>query len=181
MSGSNEVKDLCWQIFNKHEDAYVQMVKNYENCLNIKMTELFKELSTKLKTEPVLLEYSDNLIVTHDSPERKKGIDNHDINVRLKSWPDGLFIKIYKYNWLGVFPFVTSENMNNVEDIAKSFGCFPLQEVKGWENKYYVSRNSNLDNERMILSDGNAMTREEINIALNRVLHHIEEINNALA
>ncbi|TOB86029.1 hypothetical protein CGJ97_23650, partial [Vibrio parahaemolyticus] len=64
--------------------------------------------------------------------------------------------------------------------ISKKLGCYPNIKVKGWQDKYYVSSNLNLDKERMVNTDGNSISMEDVNVVLNRLSAHIEEINNAL-
>ena len=89
-------------------------------------------------------------------------------------------IKLYKHSWLGVFPYVTGEFRDAAKEISKKLGCYPNMHVKAWQDKYYVSSNLNLDKERMVNSDGNSISTEDINIVLNKLSVHIEEINGAL-
>ena len=180
MSGSNEIRDLCWELFQKHEDAYMNMVKSHTYCLSKKMKEIFSEIENKVKHDSMFSDYSNNIEVNVSYLEDKKNIIKCDLNLRIKSWPDGLWVKVYKHGWFGVFPFVSKVNLPNVIDLSKNLSNHPNAKIKWWDDKYYVSSNTNLDSERKILSSGNELSKDHVNIALNKVLAHILEINDAL-
>jgi len=180
MTGSSEVRELCWQIFNKHEDAYKQMVDAYEYCLRRKIKDSFSEIKSRIRSDASFTKFSSEIEIIATIENSKKYLVACDLDVRLKSWPEGLQVKLYKHNWLGVFPYVTGQYLESVKEISEQLGCYPNQNVKSWNNMHYVSENRNLNKERKILSNGNMISPEDINVALNKLSAHIEEINNAL-
>ncbi|MEQ6344085.1 PD-(D/E)XK nuclease family protein [Vibrio cyclitrophicus] len=180
MSDSSEISELCWQIFNKHEDAYLRMVKAHDYCIQRKVEELFNEMEGRVKTDSIFSDYAGSIVIDKNYEKSKKYIITCDMDIRLSNWPEGLWIKLYKYGWFGVFPYVGSEDRNSVKALSEHLNAYPNKKVRAWDNKYYVSSNNNLDSERMVLSNGNSLSREHVNIALNKLSAHIEEINNAL-
>ncbi|WP_318432765.1 PDDEXK-like family protein [Photobacterium leiognathi] len=180
MTGSNEVNELCWQIFSKYEDAYSQMMNAYQYCQRRKVEESFLDIESRVKTDAAFSKVSDEIEIIKTVEKSSKYIVAYDLDIRLKSWPPGLKVKLYKHNWLGVFPYVTGEFRDSVKEISKKLGCYPNIQVKAWQDKYYVSSNLNLDKERMVNSDGNSISMEDINTLLNKLIVHIEEINSVL-
>ncbi|HCM0980174.1 TPA: PD-(D/E)XK nuclease family protein [Vibrio parahaemolyticus] len=180
MTGSNEVNELCWQIFSKHEDAYSQMMNAYQYCQRRKVEESFLDIESRIKTDAAFSKVSNEIEITKTVEENSKYVVACDLDVRLKSWPEGIKIKLYKHYWLGVFPYITAKFKDSSKEISKKLGCYPNIKVKGWQDKYYVSSNLNLDKERMVNTDGNSISMEDVNVVLNRLSAHIEEINNAL-
>lgn len=180
MTGSNEVNELCWQIFSKHEDAYAKMMNAYQYCQRRKVEESFLDIESRIKTDAAFSKISNEIEIIKTVEESNKYVVAYDLDVRLKSWPQGVMIKLYKHNWLGVFPYVTGEFRDAAKEISKRLGCYPNMQVKAWQDKYYVSSNLNLDKERMVNSDGNSISMEDINVILNKLSVHIEEINGAL-
>jgi len=180
MTGSSEVKELCWQIFNKHEDAYKQMVDTYEYCLRRKVEDSFSEIVSRIKSDAAFAKFSSEIEIISTIEDSNKHLVACDLDVRLKSWPEGLQVKLYKHIWLGVFPYVTGQHLESAKKVSEQLGCYPNQNVKSWDNKYYVSANRNLDKERKVASNGNMLSPEDINVALNKLSAHIEEISNAL-
>ncbi|MCM5510117.1 PD-(D/E)XK nuclease family protein [Vibrio sp. SCSIO 43169] len=180
MSGSSELKELCWQIYSKHEEAYKHMVEAHDYCIRRKIEESFSDIEARIQSDAAFSQYRSDLEIKTVYEENSKYLIACDIDVRLNSWPTGLWVKIYKHFWLGVFPYITSKDLESVKTLSMQLDCYPNQSVKSWEDKYYVSANRNLDKERMVLSDGNTLTCDDINIALNKLSTHIEEINCAL-
>jgi len=180
MSGSNEIRKLCWQLFNKHEDAYSQMVNSYSYCLDRKVRSIFCDMRNKLEYDPMFSQWSGSILIEESYKEDNKRVLECDLDLRLKHWPEGVWIKIYKHNWFGVFPYVAESDLSSVEPHCNKLLTDPKEKVKAWDDKYYISNNRNLDIERMVLRAGNEISKEHINIALNKVVDHIVEINAAL-
>lgn len=180
MTGSNEVNELCWQIFNKHEDAYTRMIAGYQYCQRRKVEECFNDIESRIKTDAAFAKVAHEIEVTKKVEDSSKYVVTCDLDVRLKSWPEGVMVRLYKHNWLGVFPYVSGEMRDSATAISKILGCYPNKQVNAWQNKYYVSSNPNLDKERMVNSDGNSISLEDVNTVLNKLSAHIEEINRAL-
>lgn len=179
MSGSSEIKDLCWQIYQKHEDAYLLIVNSHSYCVSRKIKELFTIINQKLKSDIMFSTWSDVIETTENYRDHPKHKVICDLDMRLKSWPKGLWIKIYKHGWFGVFPYVSNKDKENVKDIIAAFGVTSIQQARHWDNLYYVSGNNNLDKERKVLSSGNELSKEDIDVALNRVKEFIIELNSA--
>ncbi|PVZ70626.1 PD-(D/E)XK nuclease family protein [Pelagibaculum spongiae] len=177
MSGSNEIRDLCWNIFEKHEDAYQQMAKHLAYCVQRKIENFFEKIEGKLNSDSMFSEFDGMEIISAYRERENK--DHFDLNIRLQGWPEGLYIKIYKHSWFAVFPFVEKENLNKVKALLCAMNS-KATKVSAWQGKYYVSKHSDLDSRRKILEQGNEISEEHINSALNKVREHIIEINKAL-
>jgi hypothetical protein len=175
MAGNDELKELCWQLFDKHEDAYEQLVKYHDYCIGRRIKDIFGELEQKLRKSPAMSQWSSKLETTSSFEDDKKCIIKCDLDIRLDDWPEGLWVKVYKHHWFGVYPYVDEESKDNVIPHVPSLDC----RTSNIPNRYYVSHRVNLDKERAILKDGNKLSNTNINAAVNRVLEHIEEIEAA--
>lgn len=85
MTGSNEVNELCWQIFNKHEDAYSKMMSAYEYCQRRKVEESFLDIESRIKTDAAFSKFSGEIVIQKTVEENSKYIVAYDLDVRLKS------------------------------------------------------------------------------------------------
>jgi hypothetical protein len=175
MAGNDELKELCWQLFDKHEDAYEQLVKYHDYCIGRRKKDILGELEQKLRKSPEMSQWSSKLETTSSFEDDKKCIIKCDLDIRLDDWPEGLWVKVYKHHWFGVYPYVDEESKDNVIPHVPSLDC----RTSNTPNRYYVSHRVNLDKERAILKDGNKLSNTNINAAVNRVLEHIEEIEAA--
>ena len=171
MTGNNEVKDLCWQLFQKHEEAYCFMAKYHAYCIARKVKECFDEISNRIRNDDLFSTWRSHLEIKKIYHEDK---NKFDLNLRNKLWPKGIYIKIYKHYWLGVFPFVDESDT----ELVKKYFPHP-RIVKDW-GCYYFSANESLNNERRILENGNEITSTEINVILNRVKEFMQEIEELL-
>lgn len=180
MSDSSEITELCWQIYNKHEDAYLHMMKSHDYCVRRKVEQIFSEIERRIKSDTVFSDYSGRIVINSKYEKSKKHIVNCDIDIRLNDWPEGLWIKLYKHGWFGVFPFVESDDRDSLKELSERLHSYPNRKVKAWQTIYYVSSNKNLDSERMLIDNGNSISMDHVNIALNKISSYIEEINEAL-
>lgn len=178
MTGSSRTHELCWQLFSDHEAAYNEIFKQYRNCVERKVVSVFALLEERLTSEPVLGVDPSQLQITHVRSTDDKAIIFYALHIRQLGWPQGVWVKIYKHNWLGVFPFI------HEADLERFAGAFPLpvsaQPAKFWPGIRYVSARAGLDEARKVLADGNQFTQDDLNIALALAAQYVSEINQAI-
>ncbi|MOA37721.1 hypothetical protein D3C78_1593420 [compost metagenome] len=96
----------------------------------------------------------------------------------MRSWPEGVWVKIYKHNWFGVFPFI------HEADLARLGTDCPLpiysSTAKSWPELRYVTARQGMDEGRRVRVDGNDMTTEDVDVALVLAAGYIRDINEAL-
>lgn len=177
MSGNSELKELCWNIFEKNEEAYEHLVNNYQYCLTRKLDQRFAELQQSLTDSNCNLfaEWSELM----ETQLTRNGTKHHyDLDVRLHTWPTGVWVKIYKHSWFGVFPYFLESSR---ESLAKQLPEFTtaMREVPDWSGHYFASAGFLVREDRRVYEEGDRAT--ETNQALSIVRECIIEINHALA
>ncbi|WP_343577869.1 PD-(D/E)XK nuclease family protein [Pseudomonas sp.] len=177
MSGNTELSQLCWNIFEQHEEAYEHLVKHYENCKARKMAELFDELQERLSRDNLFAEWAARM-ETRFSPKAEKR--HYDLDIRLKNWPDGVWIKIYKHSWFGVFPYFRGADLESLKHRIPTFAQ-SARPVLDWEDHYFASTNFLVKDDRCVLANGDKASENHLDEALTKVHDCIEEINQALA
>jgi hypothetical protein len=98
-----------------------------------------------------------------------------DLDIRLKNWPEGISIKVYKHKALAVLPYVKDQQVCKEHLTTEPTPC------KFWKDAFYFSNMTDLDQDRYVLLEGNNMTDEDTDICLSKLKTHIEEINEILA
>ncbi len=93
----------------------------------------------------------------------------YDLDIRLKHWPKGVYIKVYKHKALGVFCYV--------KDVAvcDAFLEQPPIACKFWKESFYFSNLLGLDQSRYVLMDGNEMQATDTQDCITRILACITE------
>tara|TARA_R110001599_G_scaffold117525_1_gene285929 strand:- start:2526 stop:3596 length:1071 start_codon:yes stop_codon:yes gene_type:complete len=178
MSGSNEVNELCWQVFEKNESAYKHMVKAYDYCIQRKLQLMFEHLDRKVNTDSMFSEWNGR-IETQNIHSTKSKL-TYDLDIRLTSWPEGVWVKVYKHDWFGVFPYIKENDILNSQHELLNNKISSYQQVKHWDKYYYISNNTMLDKERQIQEDGNNLSEDDLINALNRIKCFIQETNKLL-
>ncbi|WP_262967076.1 PDDEXK-like family protein [Methylobacter psychrophilus] len=180
MSGNNEINALCWDLFINHEETYRHMANSYQYCVEKKVRMAFATIEERLKSDSMFAAWASELEVRPNYRDDRKLIVKCDLDVRLKSWPENLWIKVYKHTWLGVFPFAMRDH---IETIADSFPMtFNIaQPVSSWPEHYYICGRLFNDKERCILEKGNDLGEVQINLTLNKVREHIDDILQSLS
>ena len=97
-----------------------------------------------------------------------------DLDIRLKNWPEGVYIKVYKHKALAVLPYVKDQQVCKDHLTTEPTLC------KFWKDAFYFSHMIDLDQDRYVLLEGNGMSDEDGNTCLSKVKTHIEEINAIL-
>lgn len=178
MTGNTQTRELCWKLFSEHEEAYNQIVEQYRYCLERKIAMAFSEIAERLATDPILGADPAQLQIEHVQTKRDKEVTFYSLHVRMRGWPEGVWVKIYKHNWFGVFPFI------HEGDLARLGADCPLPvsstTAKSWPELRYVTARQGMDEGRRIRGDGNNMTAEDINVALVLAAGYIRDINEAL-
>lgn len=93
-----------------------------------------------------------------------------DLDIRLKHWPEGVYVKVYKHKALGVFAYVKDEALCQSYLKEQAIAC------KFWRNAYYFSHFKNLDEDRYVLREGNNMNQDDTQTCLNKILAHLDEV-----
>jgi hypothetical protein len=178
MTGSTRTQALCWELFSKNEAAYKEIVRQHNSCIERKVVDAFVDLEERLGKEPVLGVDPGQLQVERERSANDKAVIFYSLHIRQLHWPAGVWVKIYKHNWLGVFPFIRES------DLVAFEGDFPLplsaESAKHWPGVRYVSSRSGLDAARRVLLDGNDFTQDDLAIALGVASTYVQEINAAL-
>jgi hypothetical protein len=174
MIGGTQGRESCWQLFSEHESAYREMFDQYHYCLNRKVEDTFKHLADRLINDPAFGLESGQLQVEHIKELRGKELF-YDLHVRLQHWPKGVWVKIYKHTWFGVFPFIC------MDDLASHGVAFKLTTaVASWKGLRYVCAQQDLDEGRRVLREGDQFTDEHVEIALGLAATYAQLINHEL-
>lgn len=178
MTDSSEIKELCWGVFEKSEEAYEHLAKHLFYCRRRKYTMRFAALELEVRQGSQFNEWAREIQTR--IVETSKG-DNpcFDLDVRLKSWPDGVWVKLYKHSWLGVFPYFLEQDSEIVSLRLAQF-CTPFRDVPDWGGHKFASFRFQLKADRAVNEDGNHATDSDYNAALTRLRECIVEINDAL-
>lgn len=176
MSGNSELNNLCWEIFQQNEDAYAHLVKQYEYCKARKMTELFDRLGERLVRDRLFEDFAGELELR---PALRKDKQQYDLDVRIRSWPEGVWIKVYKHNWFGVFPFFRGADREALLERLPAF-TQPAHAVPDWAELYFASAHFLVREDRCVLEHGDRVTDVHLDEALTRVHDCMVEINQAL-
>lgn len=182
MTDSSEIQDLCWNIFEQNEEAYERMARHLYYCRRRKYVTRFAALAESIRQSAQFSEWADSLqIQIQIQPvEEGKGDNPYvSLDVRLDFWPEGVWVKVYKHKWLGVFPYFISSNIHAVSMRLMRF-CSPAREVPDWDGHCYASERFQSKNERAINEDGNGATEADYNNTLTEIHKCIVEINAAL-
>lgn len=178
MTGSTRTQALCWELFSKNEAAYKEIVRQHNSCIERKVVDAFVDLEERLGKEPVLGVDPGQLQVERERSANDKAVIFYSLHIRQLHWPAGVWVKIYKHNWLGVFPFIRES------DLVAFEGGFSLplsaESAKHWPGVRYVSSQSGLDAARRVLLDGNDFTQDDLAVALGVASTYVQEINAAL-
>lgn len=178
MTGNTRTQELCWQLFSKNEAAYKEIVRQYRSCIERKVVSALSGLADRLASDSILSVDPTQLQIERERSKDDKAIIFYSLHIRMIGWPEGVWVKIYKHNWLGVFPFI------HEADLAKFGPRFPLPvsatTARNWQELRYVSARSGMDEARKVLGDGNEFTQDDLDIALALAADYVREINEAL-
>lgn len=177
--GERKEVELCKEIYQKYPDTYKFMVDKFQEVRNSNIRKLFKILFNKI------LNFSDeNLEVDFNEPDRNGSRIYVLIDIRNKNWPEGIYIRIYKHHYLGIYPYLEKKFYN--EDLANSLS--EEFEVNHLENdidsKYYFTKSLVLSKSpssvRAINKNGEDITEKDIDKAFSRFKQYYNEINEKL-
>lgn len=176
MSGNTELKQLCWEIFQQNEEAYGHIHDHFVYCQSRKLQERFEWLETEVKTAPMFADWAGRIETRPICNVDKK---RYDLDVRVKEWPDGLWIKLYKHTWLGVFPYFLAADTTELARHLPDFTSSP-REVPDWAGHYVASSGYQIKHERCIFDLGDKATDAHYNQALSKIRDCLQEIDRAL-
>ncbi len=177
MSGNSDLQKLCWNIFAENEEAYEHLFKNYEYCLRRKLDQQFADLKARLSDSILFQEWSGQIETRFTRNPDKR---HYDLDIRLHHWPAGVWVKIYKHTWFGVFPFFLHSDK---DALSHRLGIFtvPARSMPDWRDHYVASSRYLDKSDRCFCENGDKATDMHLNQALNEVLECINEINAAVA
>lgn len=176
MSGNTELNRLCWEVFQQNEDAYAHLVKHYEYCKARKMTELFRVLGERLAGDSLFAEFAEDIETRFSTKTDKQ---QYDLDIRLRGWPEGVWVKVYKHTWFGVFPFFSDEQLETLIPLLPSF-TQPAHAVPDWTGLYFASNRFLVKDDRCVLAQGDSVTEMHLDEVLTRVYDCFSEINGIL-
>lgn len=176
MSGNTELSQLCWKIFEQNQEAYEYLVKHHEYCMARKVTELFQSMQDRVRSDPLFEKWTNVLEIRASSNLDKA---QHDLDIRLMTWPSGVWVKIYKHSWFGVYPFFRSADKEALMDLLPAF-TQPARMVHGIEGRFFASTRFLEKSDRCVRKAGDRINESDVNIALTRAHDCISEINDAL-
>lgn len=176
-----ELNDLCWDLFSSHEETYKRLVKGYKYCISRKVEKAFLTLQARLESDTMFRNWEGKIEVNTWSTAKPDSSDivHRDLDVRLEGWPTGVWVKIYKHTWFGVFPYVRETDINRVQPALPKFLGSPRL-VPGWQNHFYASPGFASKEHRRLHAQGNDLGEHEINKALTMVHDCIVVIEEAL-
>lgn len=176
-----ELNDLCWDLFSSHEETYKRLVKGYKYCVSRKVEEAFIALQARLESDTMFRNWEGKIEVNTWSTPKPDSSDivHRDLDVRLEGWPTGVWVKIYKHTWFGVFPYVRGADINRVQPTLPKFLGSPRL-VHGWQNHFYASPGFASKEHRRLHAQGNDLGEHELNKALTMVHDCIVVIEEAL-
>ncbi|WP_432470845.1 hypothetical protein [Amphritea sp. HPY] len=97
-----------------------------------------------------------------------------DLDVRLKHWPEGVVVKVYKHKALAVLPSVNDDKVAR-EQLKQE----PVPS-KFWKDTFYFSHRTDLDDARYVLREGNDMTDADADTCLTMLKGFIDDIEAIL-
>lgn len=179
MSGNSELDTLCWELFKQHEDAYRHIAESYEYCIRRKVEEAFDKMRSRLRDDRMFSDWADLIEIRSTSKPDRKNLVKCDLDIRLKYWPEGVWVKVYKHTWFAVFPYARGAYIELLKSKMPDYYEAP-RPVPDWEDHYYASSEFVSKDQRCVLPNGNELDDIDINTALAMVRDCINEINNIL-
>ncbi len=178
MSGTTELKDRCWEVFKQHEEACERLASNLQYCRFRRLTEVFDELERRLLGDEMFRRWQGQLQIERTRPNSEQDKHFFDLDLRLAHWPKGVWVKIYKHNWFGVFPLFFDEYLGSAAALRGIFT--PARPVPDWTGLYYASAGFELKDDRRIPINGNRISEADINMALTKADHYLGQTDQAL-
>jgi hypothetical protein len=177
--GERKEVELCKEIYQKYPDTYKFMVDNFQEVRNSNIRKLFKILFNKV------LNFSDeNLEVDFNEPNRYGSKIYVLIDIRNKNWPEGIYIRIYKHHYLGIYPYLEKNYYNKAlaNSLTEEFEVNHLE--NDIDSKYYFTKSLILSKSpssvRAINKDGEDITKKDVDKAFSRFKQYYNEINDRL-
>jgi len=129
----------------------------------------FEAIETSIFSHDMFVEWRGAFEVKKTVVKKENEDIKYDLDIRLKHWPEGVYIKAYKHKALGVFCYV--------KDVAV---CDAFLEqaptpCKFWKESFYFSNESGLDQSRYVLMDGNEMQETDTTDCIVRINACIKE------
>lgn len=144
------------------------------NVITQKIEQYFNQIEKEIFSGELFTSYRGSFEVKKIYVKKENADIKCDLEIRLKEWPEGIYIKVYKHKALGVLPYVKDEQL--CQDFLKT-QAIPC---KFWKESFYFSHQGNLDQERYVKLEGNAMSDDDTEVCLARIQTYIEEINRII-
>lgn len=177
MTGNSELRQLCWKIFEQHETAYRELLKNFEYCIIRKLDGVFDGLERSLPFDPLFEQWNGQVEIKQYRNAKENW---YDLDFRLKHWPAGVWVKIFKHHMFGVFPYYRGADMEALKAYLPAFTLAP-KVVEKWKDHYAASLGFHSIEARRVLGKGDEVNQTHVAQALVVARNCVAEIEKVLA
>lgn len=129
----------------------------------------FETIETSVFSDDMFDEWRGAFEVKKTVVKKESEDIKYDLDIRLKHWPEGVYIKVYKHKALGVFCYV-----KDVAVCDEFLEHAPIA-CKFWKESFYFSNELGLDQSRYVLIDGNEMQGTDTTDCIVRIVACIKE------
>jgi len=134
----------------------------------------FETIETSVFSHDMFGEWRGSFEIKKTVVKKENEDIKYDLDIRLKHWPEGIYIKVYKHKALGVFCYVKDIAVCNEFLEQAPVAC------KFWKESFYFSNLSGLDQSRYVLRDGNEMQATETTDCIARIIACLTETESIL-
>lgn len=134
----------------------------------------FEDIEQAIFASEMFLPWRGAFEITKKIIKKENEDIKYDLDIRLKHWPSGISIKVYKHKALGVFCYVKDQSLCQQYLTTAPVPC------KFWRDSFYFSNLSNLDDVRYVLKNGNDMQDKDTLDCIDRIKACIKETNTIL-
>lgn len=129
----------------------------------------FETIETSIFSHDMFVDWRGAFEVKKTVVKKENEDIKYDLDIRLKHWPEGVYIKAYKHKALGVFCYVKDVAVCDAFLEQAPTAC------KFWKESFYFSNESGLDQSRYVLMDGNEMQEIDTTDCIVRINACIKE------
>ncbi|WP_417616911.1 hypothetical protein [Oceanisphaera sp.] len=144
------------------------------NIITQKIEEKFNDIERQIFSGDMFSQWRGSFEVKKVYVKKENADIKCDLDIRLKHWPEGISVKVYKHKALAVLAYVKDQQLCQEHLNTEPVPC------KFWKDAFYFSHIADLDQGRYVLLEGNEMTDQDTSTCLNKLKMHIEEINKIL-
>lgn len=149
-------------------------MSNDINLITLHIENKFDEIESQIFKGELFAQWRGSFEVKKVYIKKENDDIKCDLDVRLKHWPEGVVVKVYKHKALAVLPYVKDE------DVARDHLKQEPMPAKFWKEAFYFSHRTDLDEGRYVLREGNEMTDTDAAACVEMLKTFIEEVNDIL-